>query len=293
MFKNRKLTKDSDIYEYNVWDNVSITDEMLSKALEKICLDNNSKDTQKYEQSQESWEKFYKKHNDNFFKDRKWIESEFDEIKRCKKILEIGCGVGNSLAWLSKDDENNAKEVFGCDFSTNAIKIARKRFTSFKFFVHDICSDTSINSDINVLYAKNDDLDKSLLVCHGEHTDFDCVILIFTLSAIDPTYYDKILTKIYNILKPGGKVYFKDYSFLDMIQIRYKSNQIVKENFYKRKDGTFTHFFMLNALKDKFEKQGFTCESLFEDKRMKVNRKEKIEMYRVMLQGIFVKQDVK
>ncbi|KAM0674034.1 Methyltransferase-like protein 2-A [Gurleya vavrai] len=334
MFRNRKLDNKSDKFEYNVWDNVSLPEKDISAALQKINIDLNTETKQKYEQSMESWEIFYNKHNDNFFKDRKWIEQEFNELADCKRILEIGCGVGNSLSWLhnknhfdkekdeinkinkgdkfyvkdkfyenvkviefykhddsdekiefSKIDKSNnidtfnnpknktkntnfvtKQEVYGCDFSEKAIQIAQKRLCNFHFFVHDISSKNPIS-----------------------HFDFDAVILIFTLSAINPENYNDIFLKIKNVLKVGGKIFFKDYSYLDMIQLRYKNDQIVNENFYRRSDGTYTYFFEIDKLRELVENNGFYVESLFEDRRLKINRKTKVEMYRIMLQGIFTK----
>ncbi|KAM0688287.1 hypothetical protein COBT_000463 [Conglomerata obtusa] len=159
------------------------------------------------------------------------------------------------------------QKVFGCDFSQEAINIATSRFSCFNFFTHDISMEDNL-----------------------PYNNFDGIILIYTLSAIDPIFLDCILRKIYKSLIKGGKIFFRDYSFLDMVQLRYKDNQIVKKNFYRRNDGTFTNFFVLEEIKQKFIDAGFEVQSLFEDKRLNINRKRKLEMYRNMLQGIFVKK---
>lgn len=54
------------------------------------------------------WDKFYSQHQDAFFKDRHWLLTEFNELNLHKnsenpgtsndcKVLEVGCGVGNTV----------------------------------------------------------------------------------------------------------------------------------------------------------------------------------------------------
>lgn len=116
------------------------------------------------------------------------------------------------------------------------------------------------------------------------------VFLVFTLSAIDPIYYSKILQKIGRCMKKGGKIYFKDYGRMDMVQLRYKSDRCIKSNFYRRSDGTFTKFFVVDDLRKIVEENGFVVKDLLEDKRLIINRKRKVEMYRVWIQGAFSKE---
>ena len=51
-----------------------------------------------------AWDKFYKAHEDRFFKDRHWTDREFDELAAVADalsgapvLLEVGCGVGNTV----------------------------------------------------------------------------------------------------------------------------------------------------------------------------------------------------
>eukprot|EP00949_MAST-11_sp_MAST-11-sp1_P003269 g3269.t1 len=46
-----------------------------------------------------NWDIFYRRHGANFFKDRHYMDSDFEELSKnspFKTLLEAGCGVGNS-----------------------------------------------------------------------------------------------------------------------------------------------------------------------------------------------------
>ncbi len=81
-----------------------------------------------------NWDKFYKRNENRFFKDRHYLGSEFDELRaaiaesvgddRNRKIFfEIGCGVGNALFPLV--DSFPEFDFLGCDCSHNAIQVLR------------------------------------------------------------------------------------------------------------------------------------------------------------------------
>ncbi|CAA9991275.1 methyltransferase, putative [Plasmodium knowlesi strain H] len=106
-------------------------------------------------ETKKNWDKFYHHYKTNFFKDRKWIRIEFDHIfrgetsineeqtgdaiqdggegatqvgssKEKKLVLEIGCGVGNTLIPLLMQYEH--LNCIGIDFSKNAINLLNEKW---------------------------------------------------------------------------------------------------------------------------------------------------------------------
>lgn len=93
-----------------------------------------------------AWDKFYKAHQDRFFKDRHWTDREFAELRSggdtaadehdrsaleatlsadTPVLLEVGCGVGNTVYPLL--EKNAALRVHCCDFSPRAVGLVRVR----------------------------------------------------------------------------------------------------------------------------------------------------------------------
>ena len=113
----------------------------------------------------------------------------------------------------------------------------------------------------------------------------DIGLLVFVLSAIDPSNMLIVLKKIVNGLKPGGMLLFRDYGLYDMTQMRFvkKKNRKIDDSFYVRADGTRTYFFSKEIFYNLAIEAGFEIEKLKYDIRELKNRKRKLTMYRVWL----------
>jgi methyltransferase-like protein 6 len=131
------------------------------------------------------WDLFYRRNGTNFFKDRYWTFREFEEITcENKCLLEIGCGVGNFMYPLLK--ENKKIFVYGCDFSTDAVNLLKQNpeydTSRCLGFVCDVTKENSLQESLP----------------SGVRVDF--VSLIFVFSALHP---DKMRTAVHNIAKVG------------------------------------------------------------------------------------------
>jgi len=221
-----------------------------------------------------NWDLFYKRNASNFFKDRHYLRFEFVELyQTCNDwkvgnpqiiLSEIGCGVGNTMFPLLKD--NPALFAFGIDCSTSAIQQIKK----------------------NSAY---EDHRCKLWVCDltekeppPEIRDVDFATLIFVLSALHPSKMLIMVKAVFSMLRPGGMLYFRDYGVFDMSQVRFAPGSKIGPNFYVRQDGTTSYFFSREEVSALFESVGFVVKSAVYHRKEVVNRKTKRTMKRTWLQ---------
>lgn len=94
-----------------------------------------------------------------------------------KRVLEVGCGTGNLIRFLS----NNELELMGSDISEKYLNKAKKKNPSIDFFKADLLEDQSWNIFENF---------------------FDSVIASEVIEHIDDEL--KALKTIHSVLKPNG-----------------------------------------------------------------------------------------
>ncbi|XP_071919546.1 uncharacterized protein [Coffea arabica] len=148
---------------------------------------------EKYERdAKKYWDIFYKRHQDKFFKDRHYLDKEwghyFSGAGR-KVILEVGCGVGNTIFPLVA----RYPDIFihACDFSPRAVNLVKK---------HKEFNEGQINAFVCDLTV--DDLSEQI-----PPSSVDAVTMIFVLSAVSPEKMSIVLQNIRKVLKVG-KYYF-------------------------------------------------------------------------------------
>ncbi|NWR58762.1 METL2 protein, partial [Bucorvus abyssinicus] len=190
------------------------------------------------------------------------------------RILEVGCGAGNSVFPILKVLCNTPGTfLYCCDFASGAVELV-KSHSSYNSawcsaFVHDVCDDA-------LPYPFPDEI-------------LDVILLVFVLSTIHPDRMQGVVNRLAKLLKPGGVLLFRDYGRYDTAQLRFKKGHCLSENFYVRGDGTRVYFFTKDEVWNMFNLAGLTEVQNLVDRRLQVNRKKKVKMQRVWIQSKFRK----
>lgn len=136
----------------------------------------------------------------------------FDEIKildsKNLSVIELGCGIGEIIPFL----EENFKEVSAMDFSPEMIAQAKERNSDGKtdFFVMDM-------SDMSNIKEK-----------------FDVAVAVNSILTTDIAKLNKMISEIFKILKPGGKLFviipsMECYIYQNMLFVDDKLNKEVPQ----------------------------------------------------------------
>ncbi|XP_015785510.1 methyltransferase-like protein 6 [Tetranychus urticae] len=263
-----------------------LSDSEIEKLLSDQCISTFQRNKLERE-AKKNWDLFYKRNKNNFFKDRHWTTREFtelltdqtiDEEKQIsnKVLLEVGCGVGNFIFPLI---ETGCKYFFlACDFSPVAIDILKRNplynEEKCKAFVADITDkSTFVNSIDSFGYIGN----------------IDIISLVFVLSAISPDKMSNAVDNLFEVLRPGGIVLFRDYGIFDHAMIRFSEGHKISDNFYVRQDGTRAFYFTKKNVMELFTKSGFQMISNEFVRKETVNKKEGISVPRIFIQSKFCK----
>lgn len=291
-FGQRFLDESKDVFEHNAWDNVEWDAEQIAqfenavaRQREEPVAEHAAKEfnanPKKY------WDIFYKHNGENFFKDRAWLEIEFPLLFECthansgdKVVLEVGCGAGNTFFPLLERNENENLKAYACDYSDVAVELVK---SNEKFAEHSRKGNAF--ASVWDLANSNEELPEGL-----KEGTVDVVVLIFVFSALSPEQWNNALNNLSKCLKNGGVILFRDYGRYDLAQVRFKKSRYLDENFYVRGDGTRVYFFDENELGGLFSNGGFKIEKLACDRRLLVNRKKQLKMYRNWIQGVFYKE---
>lgn len=322
-FGSRYLEQGDDVFEFNAWDHVEPDEEYKNYAELQYAKQREApvSDFDKHRFNSDPakwWNLFYKNNTANFFKDRKWLRQEFPILEEVtqkdagkKVVLEVGAGAGNTAFPLLVNNENDQLMIHACDFSKVAVNVMRES---------EHYNPEHIVADVWDVTAEGD----GSLPPGLTEGSVDVVILIFIFSALGPSQWNQALHNIYRVLKPGGRVLFRDYGRGDLAQVRFKKGRYLDENFYIRGDGTRVYFFDRDELVHMWSKwtpeKGLQFENketganngedsakptaaekntdgVFEilnlgiDRRLVVNRQMKLKMYRCWMQGHMRKRD--
>ncbi|XP_069761181.1 tRNA N(3)-methylcytidine methyltransferase METTL2 isoform X1 [Narcine bancroftii] len=199
---------------------------------------------------------------------KQFPETNHLEASATFHILEVGCGVGNTVFPILQTNNDPGLFVYCCDFSSTAVELVKLNsgYDSSRClaFVHDLC-------DTQASYPMPDQ-------------SLDIIILIFVLSAIHPDKMQAVIKRLTQLLKPGGMILFRDYGRYDMAQLRFKKGRCLSKNFYVRGDGTRVYFFTPGELDELFTSAGLEKVQNLVDRRLQVNRGKQLTMFRVWIQ---------
>ena len=318
-FGTRLLTDPEAVFSHNAWDHVETDASYQASAAASIALQR-SRPVDAFNKRRFNsnpakwWDAFYKNNTTNFFKDRKWLQQEFPLLDQVTlpdagevRIVELGCGVGNTLFPILRLNRNPTFCIHGCDFSKKAVELVKAE----KLFVEEAEKGTVVASVYDL--AEEGALPEGI-----QEGTVDAVIMVFVFSALSPDQWTAALANVRTMLKKGGKVLFRDYGRGDLTQVRFKAGRYLEENFYVRGDGTRVYFFDEDELRRIFtgetaEKKtdgeaedceegspssstppatgfgGFKINALGVDRRLLVNRKTQVKMYRCWMQAVFEK----
>ena len=115
------------------------------------------------------------------------------------------------------------------------------------------------------------------------------MLMLFMLSAMAPEVHAVCFKWAATLLKPGGRLLFRDYAAGDAAQRRFKAGNQVQGRLFVRKDGTLSYFFTHSELEALAEGAGLQTHSLRRVERQVTNRAEGNTMHRVFTTAEFVK----
>ncbi|GFQ06680.1 methyltransferase-like protein 6 [Phtheirospermum japonicum] len=209
-----------------------------------------------------------------FLKDRHYLDKEWGHHfsgEGRRVILE-----------MHKDFTEDRVNAFVCDLTIDDLSLqVAPSSVDIVTMMHKDFTEDRVNAFVCDLTI--DDL--SLQVAPSS---VDIVTMIFVLSAVSPEKMPAVVQNIRNILKPGGRILFRDYATGDLAQERFTGKeQKISENFYVRGDGTRAFYFSDEFLRNLFEENGFVMEEHVLCCKQVENRSREIVMNRRWIQAVF------
>ncbi|KDO25894.1 hypothetical protein SPRG_08835 [Saprolegnia parasitica CBS 223.65] len=238
---------------------------------------------EKYErEAAKSWDLFYKRNSTNFYKDRHYLHVVFPDLapkedgtmasSEPQWLLEVGCGVGNAALPLLEVNPN--LNVVAIDFAPKAVDLFKEQPLYDPARVHvSVCDITK-----DVLPAIID-----------EAGGVNYALFMFCLSALRPDKMQDAVAKIASAVRPGGKIFFRDYGRYDQAQLRFKPGHKLAENFYVRQDNTRAYYFTTEEVQTLFEAAGMVQVENEYIRRQYANRSQNVVRFRVWIHAVFEK----
>ncbi|KAL3632024.1 hypothetical protein CASFOL_025008 [Castilleja foliolosa] len=228
------------------------------------------------------WDKFYKRHQNKFFKDRHYLEKDWGKYfsdndngaisADGKVLLEVGFGAGNTIFPLIAAYPKLF--IHACDFSTEALNLVKSHS----------------NFDGDRINAFTCDVTHEELCDKILPSSVDVITLIFMLSAVSPNKMPFVLQNLKKVLKPNGQILLRDYAVGDFAQVKLENrNQMISDNFYFRGDGTCSYYFSEDFLSNLLVNAGFEIVDMTTYCRQVENRFRNMTFQRRWIRAVFNK----
>ncbi|OQR97061.1 methyltransferase domain-containing protein [Achlya hypogyna] len=236
---------------------------------------------EKYErEAAKSWDLFYKRNTTNFYKDRHYLHLVFPGLAPKENetstepewLLEVGCGVGNAALPLL--EINPRLNVVAIDFAPKAVDLFKEQ----PLFDPARCH-------VSVCDITKDALPSVI----DEAGGVNFALFMFCLSALRPDKMRDAVAKIASAVRPGGKIFFRDYGRYDQAQLRFKPGHKLADNFYVRQDNTRAYYFTTDEVKELFEAAGLVERENEYIRRQYANRSQNVVRFRVWIHAVFEK----
>jgi len=221
-----------------------------------------------------SWEAFFKRNAANFFKDRHYIDHAYPALwtdlqSRPFRVLDLGCGVGNTALPLLEQCPLVTLAAYDCSAEAVALLQADARF--------DRARATAAVADIaSPSFAP-------------QASSFDLALLMFVLSAIPSAAMERVVQTAATALKPGGRLLLRDYAEGDLAESRFRASSYVGRRTFARGDGSLSCFFSLAGLDALLRASGLCKQSAETLLRENVNHKRNLTMARLFVSVVYIK----
>ena len=148
------------------------------------------------------------------------------DLPLSSRVLELGCGNGKTLSAMIQ----RGWAVIGIDFSPRAVMLSRDILGSASYG-HIMIADARFPP--------------------FKHSTFDAVFALHVIGHMCETDRHDIANTLQHILRPGGILYFSDFSTHDF---RFGKGDVTETGTYRRGPGILTHYFTEVEVSDLFSK---------------------------------------